>query len=109
MAQCYIPPRYKVLTAKNHYMADLFNKIPDTIAHGRGSKDVPIMKQPPNIEPRIVQKMAFLYNAIEDGWRVNKSGTNYIFTKPHENKREIYNNQFVEGFIYSSMKSTPKF
>jgi hypothetical protein len=85
----------------NHYMTDL---IREPIAQAAQS-----MHQHPNIEPRIVQKMSFLYNAIEDGWKVGKSGSNYIFTKPHENQCEIYSNQFVEGFVYSSMKSKPKF
>lgn len=42
-----------------------------------------------NIDPILVQKMVFVYNALNDGWEVKKKGENkYIFTKNMEEERE---------------------
>ena len=48
------------------------------------------------------QIMMFLYSAIEDGWKVKKNAdTNtYVFSKKHENKREIFHCDYLEKFIY---------
>jgi len=46
------------------------------------------------------QKMLFLFNAINDGWRVKKDKDSYIFTKNHEDKKEI----FTETYLYSFME-----
>jgi len=35
------------------------------------------------------QKMLLLYNTIEQGWSVKKHNESYVFTKNHENKKEI--------------------
>ena len=37
-----------------------------------------------------LQKMAFIYNALEDGWSVRKKNDLYIFRKDHESKKEVY-------------------
>jgi len=44
--------------------------------------------------------MLFLFNAINDGWRVKKDKDSYIFTKNHEDKKEI----FTETYLYSFME-----
>ena len=36
------------------------------------------------------QKMLLLFNSIEQGWTVKKRNDTYVFTKNHENKKEIY-------------------
>ena len=36
------------------------------------------------------QKMIFLYNALDGGWSIKKRGQSYIFTKNHEQKKEIF-------------------
>jgi hypothetical protein len=51
------------------------------------------------------QKMMFLNNALNDGWTVKKSAENYIFTKKHENKREIFQENYLENFIISNLKN----
>ena len=33
-----------------------------------------------------LQKMAFIYNALEDGWTINKKNDCYIFKKNHEGR-----------------------
>ena len=50
-----------------------------------------------------LSKMSFIYNAINDGWKVEKikndEGDKYIFKKNHENKEEIFSNNFLEKFV----------
>jgi len=48
------------------------------------------------------QKMMFLMNALEKGWSVKKQNDKYIFTKKHENKREIFEENYLEHFIISN-------
>lgn len=50
-----------------------------------------------------MQKMAFLYNAIEDGWSIKKNNDNYIFTKNHEGKREIFLDSYLQKFMTNNM------
>ena len=37
----------------------------------------------------MLQKMIFIYNALENGWTVKKKKNAYIFTKNHEGKKEV--------------------
>ena len=50
------------------------------------------------------QKMVFINNAIEEGWTVKKNdeSDSYIFTKKHENRREIFQSDYLEKFIQQS-------
>mgnify|MGYP001250833155 CR=1 FL=1 len=50
------------------------------------------------------QKMLFLHNAIEDGWTVKKTENHYIFSKKHENRKEVYQKSFLEKFILSNQE-----
>ena len=54
------------------------------------------------------QKMNFIMNAIESGWTVKKSDDNYIFTKKHEGKREVFMSDYLEKFIDKNMKLDEK-
>ena len=45
------------------------------------------------------QKMLFIFNAIEQGWKVKKNEDSYIFTKKHEKRREIFQSDYLEKFI----------
>lgn len=49
-----------------------------------------------------IQKMMFLMNALEKGWSIKKQQDKYIFTKKHENKREIFEENYLERFIISN-------
>ena len=51
------------------------------------------------------QKLMFLNNALNDGWSIKKSAENYIFTKKHENKREIFQEIYLENFIISNLQN----
>ena len=54
------------------------------------------------ISKKDFQKMVFIMNALHDGWKVQKSTDEYIFTKKHEGKREIFKSDYLEKFIYSN-------
>jgi hypothetical protein len=49
------------------------------------------------------QKMVFIMNALDNGWSVKKNEESYIFTKKHENKREVFMENYLENFIVSNM------
>ena len=50
-----------------------------------------------------LQKMLILFNAIEDGWSVKKKKDSYIFTKKHENKREILHDSYLLTFMKTNL------
>ena len=54
------------------------------------------------------QKMNFIMNAVETGWTVKKSEDNYIFTKKHEGKREVFMADYLGKFIDKNMKLDDK-
>ncbi len=45
------------------------------------------------------QKMVFLYNALENGWSIKKRKESYIFTKNHEGKKEVFDEQYLSIFM----------
>jgi hypothetical protein len=49
-----------------------------------------------------LQKLSFIYNAIESGWSVKKRENNYIFSKKHEGKKEVYLDTYLQKFIESN-------
>jgi len=51
------------------------------------------------IDKNEFQKMIFINNVINDGWTVKKYENSYIFTKKHENRREIFQENYLESFI----------
>ena len=52
------------------------------------------------------KKMLFLYNALEKGWSIKKKDESYIFTKKHENKKEIFQENYLDEFIKSNAQLT---
>ena len=64
-----------------------------------------IITNPINLEIDCIklQKMAFIYNAVQSGWEVKMNDDKYIFTKKHEGKKEIYLENYVRKFIESNM------
>jgi hypothetical protein len=50
-----------------------------------------------------LQKMAFIYNAVESGWSVKKRKEAYVFTKSHEGKKEIYLDTYLRTFIETNI------
>ena len=49
------------------------------------------------------QKMLFLYNALDDGWSIKRMSDSYIFTKKHENKKEVLLDSYLTQFMTSNL------
>ena len=58
------------------------------------------------MERKEFQKIMFIYRAIEDGWKVSKNSEteSYVFTKKHENRKEIFQMDYLEKFIKGNLK-----
>ncbi len=50
-----------------------------------------------------LEKMKFLYNALESGWSIVKKDDKYIFNKKHEGEKEIYLDSYLQQFILANM------
>ena len=46
-----------------------------------------------------LQKMAFLYNALENGWTIKKYKEAYKFTKHHQGAKEIFLDSYLRRFM----------
>ena len=47
--------------------------------------------------------MAFIYNALENGWDIKKTNDKYIFSKNHEGKKEVYLDSYLRQFIETNL------
>jgi len=45
------------------------------------------------------QKMIFLFNALDSGWSIKKKNDSYIFTKNHEGKKEVFDEEYLAMFM----------
>ena len=52
-----------------------------------------------NVDFQKFQKMAFIYNALDEGWQVIKKTDRYIFTKKHEGRKEVLSDDYLKKFI----------
>ena len=59
-------------------------------------------KEQIQISKKLFQKMIFLTNALDNGWKIQKTENSYIFTKKHENKKEVFQSDYLEKFIESN-------
>ena len=50
-----------------------------------------------------LQKMLLLYNSIEEGWSVKKRKDSYVFTKNHENKKEVLEDSYLLKFMKTNL------
>jgi len=48
------------------------------------------------------QKMLLLYNAVEEGWSIKKNKGSYVFSKNHEGKKEILEENYLMKFMKSN-------
>lgn len=65
---------------------------------------------PSNLDIDIIQlqKMNFIWNALESGWSVKKRENKFFFTKKHEGKKEVYLDTYLNNFIESNLKISSK-
>ncbi len=54
------------------------------------------------VSSKHLKRMVFVMNALEKGWTVKKNEDEYIFTKKHEGKREIFRENYLETFIQTN-------
>tara|TARA_B110000008_G_C16663557_1_gene441836 strand:+ start:213 stop:446 length:234 start_codon:yes stop_codon:yes gene_type:complete len=52
-----------------------------------------------DLDENVFKKMIFIYNTLENGWSVRKKENSYVFTKKHENKKEVYSSDFIRRFM----------
>lgn len=50
-----------------------------------------------------LQKMLILFNSIEQGWSVKKRNESYVFTKHHENKKEVLEDSYLLKFMKTNL------
>ena len=60
-----------------------------------------IMNQ--SIDTVKLQKMALLYNALENGWEIKKKKNFYVFSKNHENKKEVFLDKYLKSFMVKNL------
>jgi len=67
--------------------------------------DTVCINAPENLEVDCIklQKMAFIFNAVQSGWKVSMKDDTYVFTKKHKGKKEIYLDTYVKSFIEKNM------
>jgi hypothetical protein len=51
------------------------------------------------IDIKLMQKMAFIYNALDNGWQIKKKDESYIFKKKHNYRREVFLDSYLDKFI----------
>ena len=62
------------------------------------------IKNNKDVDSILLQKMVFIFNAIEKGWTVKKKDDAYIFTKSHgNNKKEVYLESYLKKFITENL------
>lgn len=52
-----------------------------------------------SVSREFVTKMAFIHNALENGWSIKKNNESYVFTKKHEGKKEMFSDSYLSTFV----------
>ena len=53
-----------------------------------------------------LQKMIFINNALDNGWDIKKINDKYIFSKNHEQKKEVYLESYLRDFLETNINIT---
>ena len=51
----------------------------------------------------LLQKMIFIYNALEKGWTVKKRKDKYVFSKNHAGKKEVLLDDYLKRFMVENL------
>ena len=51
----------------------------------------------------MLQKMIFLYYALDKGWTIKKRRSAYVFTKNHEGKKEVMLEDYLKRFMMDNL------
>ena len=55
------------------------------------------------IDKKVFTKMNFIFNAINDGWTVQKKKNTYVFTQPHGGRKEVFSESYLSEFIKANL------
>jgi len=61
------------------------------------------MMEQVQMDKKEFQKLVFLKNALDDGWSIKKVEDTFIFSKKHENRKEIFHSDYLERFIENNL------
>lgn len=53
----------------------------------------------PDLSNKELNKIIFIFNAIEDGWKVKKCNNSYIFSKHKCKEKQVFTENFLNVFI----------
>lgn len=56
-----------------------------------------------NNDKQRLYKSILIFNAIESGWTIKKHENKYIFTKYHQNKKEVLDDNYLTNFIIENI------
>jgi len=65
--------------------------------------DININNDEKKIDCILLQKMIFIYNALEKGWTIKKKDNLYIFTKNHGGKKEVLLENYLKKFMIENL------
>ena len=51
------------------------------------------------VDNKFQQKLLFIYNALENGWEIKKSGNKYILKKENNEDKQVYLDNYLDKFI----------
>ena len=51
------------------------------------------------VDNKFQQKLLFIYNALENGWEIKKSGNKYILKKENNEDKEVCLDNYLDKFI----------
>ena len=66
--------------------------------------DINIDTNDMKIDCIMLQKMIFIYNALEKGWTIKKKNNAYVFTKNHEGKKEVMLEDYLKRFMLGKFR-----
>jgi len=49
------------------------------------------------------QIMVFLFNSINEGWKIHKEGSTFVFSKKHLGKKEFFEESYLSSFVESNL------
>jgi len=56
-----------------------------------------------NNDKQRLYKSILIFNAIESGWTIKKNENKYIFSKYHQNKKEVLDDNYLTNFIIENI------
>lgn len=61
-----------------------------------------------NIDTITFHKMVLIYNALNDGWSIEKINNKIIFTKNHQGENKYYLENYLSTFMKEYLNVKPK-